>query len=421
MKIYKWLFLFMSSLSFYGAAGQADIKSYVESNIHVIRNIDPDSLDFSDLEAIGDAIGNARIVMLGEQDHGDAPAFLAKARLIKYLHEKKGFNVLAFESDFFGLNYQWPQAMKGQVSFDSCILYNIFAVWTMCRQCQPFFQHYLPGVGQPTPPLTITGFDMNMGSRLIFSLLDSVIRRLDLPISHRSDYSTVIYPSLQYWYKDADDSVKMRVAADRLADIRSEMLTRLDKGDLWIQTMDNLIGMCNKYYWKGNYWKGMNLRDAHMAASLKWLAYTKFAKDKIIVWAHNYHVSKYGGHYPEDYMNEGISMTTLFTQDPVAMAETYVIGFTGYEGRAGRLMQKQYTIQRPPSNSFENWGLVPHPYAFVDFGAYNREHPGEGALFNMSASVRTPMLHTNSAARWNKVFDGVFFIKETYPCEPGHR
>lgn len=76
------------------------IKKYVVENTKFISNIDPLSSEYNDLEPIGAAIGDAQVVMLGEQDHGDAPALLAKIRLLKYLHEKKGFNVLAFESDF---------------------------------------------------------------------------------------------------------------------------------------------------------------------------------------------------------------------------------------------------------------------------------------------------------------------------------
>src|SRR4029078_13189642 len=86
---------------------QSAMKTYVGTNVRQIASIDPDQQDYTDLKVIGDAIGDARIVMLGEQDHGDAPTFLAKTRLIKYLHEKKAFSVLAFESDFFAVNYSW--------------------------------------------------------------------------------------------------------------------------------------------------------------------------------------------------------------------------------------------------------------------------------------------------------------------------
>src|SRR5688572_3532484 len=68
-----------------------------------INSTDIRSSSLRDLEAIGKAIGDAQIVVLGEQDHGDADAIEMKARLVRYLHEKKGFHVLAFESDLFSI------------------------------------------------------------------------------------------------------------------------------------------------------------------------------------------------------------------------------------------------------------------------------------------------------------------------------
>ncbi len=41
------------------------------------------------------------MVLLGEQHHGDGATFQAKTRLVKYLHEQKGFNVLVWESDVY--------------------------------------------------------------------------------------------------------------------------------------------------------------------------------------------------------------------------------------------------------------------------------------------------------------------------------
>jgi erythromycin esterase-like protein len=76
------------------------IQAYVKQHTQPIASIDPAFGDAADLAAIGEAIGQARVVMLGEQDHGDGVTMQAKTRLVKYLHEQKGFNVLVLEDDF---------------------------------------------------------------------------------------------------------------------------------------------------------------------------------------------------------------------------------------------------------------------------------------------------------------------------------
>src|SRR3546814_15312080 len=72
--------------------GEPSLRRYVKGHAVPIATIHPETTDFSDLEPIGKAVGDARIVMLGEQSHGDGATFLAKARLIRYLREKNGFN-----------------------------------------------------------------------------------------------------------------------------------------------------------------------------------------------------------------------------------------------------------------------------------------------------------------------------------------
>jgi erythromycin esterase len=57
-----------------------------------------------DLRPLGQAIGDARIVALGEATHGTTEFNLAKARIIEYLMTRKGFTVLAVEAN-------WPEAL----------------------------------------------------------------------------------------------------------------------------------------------------------------------------------------------------------------------------------------------------------------------------------------------------------------------
>src|SRR5687767_13577809 len=66
-----------------------------------VRSIDPDDDDFSDLQFLKRTIGNARVVQLGDQTHGDGATIYARGRLVRFLHEQMGFDVLAWEGGFF--------------------------------------------------------------------------------------------------------------------------------------------------------------------------------------------------------------------------------------------------------------------------------------------------------------------------------
>src|SRR5690606_20323100 len=59
---------------------------------------------FADLRPLATAIGDARVVVLGEQSHGDGTTFLMKARLVEFLHREMGFDVLAFESGLYSMD-----------------------------------------------------------------------------------------------------------------------------------------------------------------------------------------------------------------------------------------------------------------------------------------------------------------------------
>ncbi|MHB1326615.1 MAG: hypothetical protein ACYC2K_00305, partial [Gemmatimonadales bacterium] len=97
-----------------------------------ISTLDHNEPDDRDLAAIGRMIGNARVVMLGEQGHGDGTTFEFKTRLIKYLHRKLGFEVLAFESGLVECALA-DQALSAGVPVDSAVVCP-FRVWKESQQ-----------------------------------------------------------------------------------------------------------------------------------------------------------------------------------------------------------------------------------------------------------------------------------------------
>ena len=408
------LFLFTTNT----LSAQEQIKEYVQANTLQISTIEPDTSGFSDLVGIGQAIGDAKIVMMGEQDHGDAPTFLAKTRLIKYLHEKKGFNVVAFENDFFSTNYNWAFVKLGKLSVDSFIKKNISATWADCTACDPLFKHYLPSTIESNNPLEITGFDMYMNTKKLLPMIDSIMKNLQLPLTQASEYDSQILPKISLWYKNTKDSVANKKVNDYLVLIKSQLLTKLSKDDFWVRCVDNLIANNTKFNnWKQDIIKDVNTRDRQMAANLKWLCEVKYPNSKIIVWAHNYHISKYAGHYPERFLNKQITMGSIFTEDTLMMQKTYILGFTSYEGTAGRLyFGKIYKVDKPKTNSFENWINRDYNFAFVDFKKYNTANPLGSEAFYMSGATKGNRYHTSQHGVWNRIFDGVFYIKEMYPC-----
>jgi hypothetical protein len=106
------------------------------------------------------------------------------------------------------------------------------------------------------------------------------------------------------------------------------------------------------------------------------------------------------------------SFGSYFAKSSKVSSQVYTLGFTSYKGTAGRLGQPIYNAGKPSKLSFENSLPKNLRYGFVDFKKYNQLLKGESEFFYSKASG-----HANMKAKWNKIYDGFFYIRDMYPCK----
>jgi erythromycin esterase len=395
-----------------------DVRSYVAANTVPIATLDATSDDYADLAAVGQAIGDARVVMLGEQDHGDGPTFQAKTRLIKYLHERKGFTVLAFESDFYGLTAGWDQLAKQPDSIRHFLRQNIYSLWTNSADCRYLFQHYIPNSFQTSSPLQVTGFDsqlyatysrthlkQNLDSYLVSQ---GVNRKFPSPAAYQTFLEAVQGLLDKQATPEAYRSAMRKPLDDGLQLISQALLAARDTS-AWPRVIASLQAYIVRSY-------PLLARDKAMADNLKFLVTRQHPGAKVIVWAANAHTMRYTDQQPGKGRAFDLvirhKMGAYFVQDPQWARQTYVLGFASYQGTAGRLGTAPYPVALPEKDGLETWIPAQIAYGFLDFTAYNKQFNSPTTPFSMkSPGHDLPPAHISPVA-WNLAYDGLFFIRD---------
>lgn len=327
---------------------------------------------------------------------------------------------MAFESDFFALNEGWGRLNKTPDSISYFIRRNIFPIWTGCHTCEPLFKQLIPDSWKTKQPLIVTGVDNQMildfSRRSLVQLLDSVLQSAQLPITLEPYYRSEVLAgidSMKNWYSrgPADTGWYCRNWKN-LNTIYEQAAKHFAPNDFWMQVIINLRQEYLSFRSSQKEYRfAMNNRDFQMAENLKWLLRYKYPQEKIIVWAASYHIARFEDTLPGRYERIIHTMGAYFARDPQWRDSTYILGFSSESGKAGRLGQEDYTIGKPQKGSYETWINEGYVYAFTDFLSYRKKGDNKGEQFNMKGFG-----HSYMKTDWTSVFDGVFFIRNMYPC-----
>lgn len=379
-----------------------------------VRSIDPADGDFSDLKPLAQAIGKARVVQLGEATHGDGATFLAKARLIRFLHDEMGFDVIAWEAGIADVPWLDDALRAGRPSPEAArrALYNAWQNQEVMATLD--FVRASQGTDRP---MTIVGFDCRVSRpdvraelypKRIFDFFD----RLDPALiskKEREDFTAMsvgLVPA-DYYSKPGVRPYNRELPKRLVETIdkrRDDLLVRYPPREIdYIrQTLVSFLAMDRALGPGDKPMEGEYTRDTAMAENLLWWLNGPLKDRKMIVWAHNYHVMNDSFvPVPQEARKSTRGPMGRFLKDALG-PDLYTIGFTAYSGAArdldtggeapvkpGELETELHALKKP-------WLFLATPAKIVSASFYFNE-PGD------------PL-------DWSRIYDGVFFLDQQKPA-----
>lgn len=372
-------------------------------------------------EVVARAIGDARVVFLGEATHMDGTAFEVKHRLIAHLHEECGFDVLAWEAD--PLDAQHVDRLLEEGEVDEALRRLHRGSWAY-EEVRPTLEYAAASRGGPRP-LHIAGFDSQFTAKLDEAELSKALVEVwpDLDDEAADIARFVVRGAYGEMGPDRD---KGRAALERALDsgcsdpVLSRLLTALaNTAELPVARRrfldrippgamaDLASGKARLDISDPDLKEAMNIRDAEMGAVLDWLLIDQFPEARVIGWLENIHAARNVGAV------EGERIQGLETLGDMASRRLgdnlYSIGFFSFGG-------SDSGSHEPPSDSIETLlHAEGTPEVFIDMRRLEMDHP--------LRQVRSGLVHGGvglpenvGAGRlerdWGTVFDGVFFFDQ---------
>ena len=326
--------------------------------------LDGVSGDFDDLKFLKEELANKRIVYIGESNHHSETYNKIKFKLIRFLHEEMGFNVVAFEGNVSSCFH--ANLVKDRLSPLALLTHSILGCW---RTDSNFgLMEYIK-----KNEINLTGFDPNLNSLIlerphyefIFAgnpSLGSIYFQLD---STMQEYQFQRGSYLASDVMDAGQEEMLNGIRDSLLISYSGLSSGLDTNELedevlrYFETATRnkieLLKSSNSYKDAVEVKYVTNAeREELMHRNMEFILDTVYADQKVIVWAHNAHISK-GGPLTELGRDSAIANNSLgYRLNEKYGFQSYTIGLYGYPGIIGTgFSTKTAALKKPRRNSLE--------------------------------------------------------------------
>lgn len=362
--------------------------------------------DLSFLKSIADS---SEIIGLGEATHGDGTTFTKKVKIIKYLHDSCGYNLLAFESPL----YDGEIARKNVLNVSNPFFKSIFGIWG-CEEILEL-QSYIISTYSTSHPLFFAGFDCQFGGYFSqnghlgvwFDKLQDTLVKLhphlyekDSTKNFKKALEKLIRISGKFNSISVQDTLVLNKELVKILNIINSDTATYFK--IWSQTLKCLI---TDYRINNMKAFDLGIRDSMMYENIEWLR-EKFKNEKIIVWAATAHISFIN---PKDNINKFHAKSMGGFIKEKYGSRYYAIAFTAFEGRIGVSKILQYKLKSSSPTSFEGEmkRLFDTVDMFVDMRySINKEY------FDRKISSSRLLYSEESKILPSLIVDGVYYFKE---------
>jgi erythromycin esterase len=261
--------------------------------------------DLTDLTYLKTVLKNKQVVLLGESSHGIGEFYSLKSRIVKYLHDELGFEVLFMESGLGDVYFQYKgiDSVSAKELRDRTVYGNF-----QCKEMMPLFE-YIKSTHQSSFPkdkktLKYAGFDSQN-----YSYSTDVFEKII--IKYKPERSKVLLADILKYYEIpkylwGSDRTPLFAYSDTIMSASNELLKILKdhKADIkkdfgFDETAFQILERTALNYrdavdlnWDID--NPMARRDSLMAENLFWMMENVYPNKKVVIWGHNGHIDKSG-------------------------------------------------------------------------------------------------------------------------------
>ncbi len=397
-------------------------------------------LNDQSLDKILEAIGNARIVMIGEASHGTSEFYTIRAELSKRLIEQKGFKVIAVEGDWPSVQAinRYVKGYEGEAQSAKGILVNSFNRWPTWMWANEEVEHFTEWLKEKNKSLAEKVGFYGIDLYSLYESIDEVLKflsenpqyKVDLEHARKAFSCFEPYNRMPEHYALSTAHFTGECISEVSSLLKSLRSNEEQYSDEYEQDlnviMNALVAKNAEAYYRAMMQdaKSWNTRDSHMVEAINELMKYHGEDTKIIIWEHNTHI---GDASQTDMKDDGLINVGQIMREQYAMDNTFAIGFGTYEGTviaADSWGDPLEVIDVPPSK-LSTWEGQLHAAGADDkillFNDENREvfnnwigHRAIGVVYNPEYEAYGNYVPSRVGSR----YDAFIFIDQTKALRP---